>query len=234
MKSISLFGDSILKGVVLDQIRGRYTLLKNSFVNLLSRNSEFTLNSYAKFGCTVSVGEGIVEKHIDKLSVSRYTVLEFGGNDCDFNWAAVSQSPEKQHFPNTPLPDFEALYSRIIDRIAASGSQPVLLSLPPLDAKRYFAWITKGLNADNILRWLGDVERIYRWHEMYNLAVVQLASKKQVPLIDIRRAFLEARNCSGLICEDGIHPNEAGHLMIANAIKSFVAERNPSFAAFSV
>ena len=220
--SICAFGDSIMKGVVFDGIRGRYTFLKNSFANIFGMNTGIKVDNYAKFGCTIAVGKKLVEKHTAELSGYEYTVLEFGGNDCDFDWAAVSGHPDDVHMAKTPIDDFEALYSDVIENVAASGSKPVLFSLPPLNANRYFSWISKGLNAENILHWLGDVEHIYRWHEMYNLVVVKLASVKRIPLIDIRRAFLETRNYISLYCEDGIHPNEAGHALISEVIKGYV------------
>ncbi len=222
LQSICVFGDSIIKGIVFDTLRGRYTFLKNSFINILGKNTGITVDNYAKFGCTVTAGKKLIERHAAELSRYQYTVLEFGGNDCDFDWAAISERPYDQHMAKTPIADFQIHYSDIIDSVVASGSQPVLFSLPPLNAPRYFAWISKGLNAENILRWLGDVEHIYRWHEMYNLAVVKLSAIKQIPLIDIRRAFLEARNYISLYCEDGIHPNESGHALISDVIKSYV------------
>ncbi|MBE6830962.1 MAG: SGNH/GDSL hydrolase family protein [Ruminococcaceae bacterium] len=97
----------------------------------------------------------------------------------------------------------------------------MLLSLPPIDAQRYFAWISRGLNAENILRFLGDIEYIYRWHEMYNLAVYRLAMDQGVPLIDISSAFLKTGNFQDLICEDGIHPNENGHRLIGQTIEKY-------------
>lgn len=220
--SICGFGDSIMKGVIFDTLRGRYTFLKNSFANLFGVNTGIQVDNYAKFGCTVTIGKTIIEKHAAELPGYRYTALEFGGNDCDFDWAAVSERPDDLHLAKTPIADFEVIYSDIIDNVAASGSRPVLFSLPPLNAHRYFSWVSKGLNAENILRWLGDEEHIYRWHEMYNLVVVKLASVKNVPLIDIRGAFLECRNYLSLYCEDGIHPNEAGHALISSVIKSVV------------
>ena len=220
--SICAFGDSIMKGVIFDGIRGRYTFLKNSFANIFGINTGIKVDNYAKFGCTITAGEKIIEKHAAELSGYEYTALEFGGNDCDFDWAAISERPDDLHMAKTPIADFEVLYSKVIDNVAASGSKPVLFSLPPLNAHRYFAWVSKGLNADNILRWLGDVEHIYRWHEMYNLVVVRLAAIKRIPLIDIRGAFLESRDYLSLYCEDGIHPNEAGHALISDVIKSYV------------
>lgn len=219
--SICIFGDSIIKGVILDGMRGRYTILKNSFANIFGKNTGLIVDNYAKFGCTITAGEKIIEQHADKLPGYKYIALEFGGNDCDFDWAAVSDRPDDQHMAKTPIADFEVIYSKVIDSVVSSGSQPVLFSLPPLDARRYFTWITKDLNAENILHWLGDVEHIYRWHEMYNLVVVKLAAVKHVPLIDIRKAFLESRDYLNMYCEDGIHPNEAGHSLISNVIQKY-------------
>jgi lysophospholipase L1-like esterase len=212
-----------MKGVIFDAIKGRYIFLKNSFLNILGmRNSSIKVDNYAKFGCTITVGRTLIEKHAAELPGYAYTALEFGGNDCDFDWKAISEDPEAIHIPKTPIDEFERNYSEIIDRVAGTGSKPVLFSLPPLNAKRYFSWISRGLNAENILHWLGDEEHIYRWHEMYNLAVLKLAAVKDVTLIDIRRAFLETRNYLALLCEDGIHPNEAGHALISEVIRKSV------------
>ena len=210
-----------MRGVIFDGIKGKYTFLKNSFANIFGLNTGIRVDNYAKFGCTISVGKNIIDKHTSKLSEYKYTALEFGGNDCDFDWAAVSERPDDLHLPKTPIAEFEELYSEVIDKVAANGSKPVLFTLPPLNAQRYFSWISKGLNAENILHWLGDVEHIYRWHEMYNLVVVKLASIKNISIIDIRKAFLESRNYLNLYCEDGIHPNEKGHALISNVINSY-------------
>lgn len=219
ISSVCIFGDSIMKGVIFDAIKGRYIFLKNSFLNMLGMNSSTKVDNYAKFGCTITAGKKIIEKHLETLPNYNYTALEFGGNDCDFDWKAVSERPDDIHLPKTPLDEFESIYSEVIDSVRGKGSKPVMFTLPPLNAHRYFEWISKGLNADNILHWLGDVERIYRWHEMYNLTVLKIATVKNVMLIDIRKAFLEARNYLSLLCEDGIHPNEAGHALISDVIR---------------
>jgi lysophospholipase L1-like esterase len=222
IEQICAFGDSIFKGVVFDTLRGKYTFLKNSFANILGVKNGLMIDNYSKFGCTVGTGVKIIERHSSDIPKYRYTALEFGGNDCDFDWKAISERPDDEHFPKTPIDEFEKTYSNIIDNINARGSRPVLFSLPPLNAPKYFAWISRGLNADNILKWLGDVEHIYRWHEMYNIAVMKLAASKNVPLIDIRNAFLKCRNYQSLFCEDGIHPNEAGHALISNVITDYI------------
>ena len=61
--SICIFGDSIMKGVIFDSIRGRYIYLKNSFLNILGRrNSSVRVDNFAKFGCTITSGKKIIEK----------------------------------------------------------------------------------------------------------------------------------------------------------------------------
>ena len=54
---------------------------------------------------------------------------------------------------------------------------------------------------------------------MYSAAVVLLAKAYRVPVIDIRAAFLCTQDYRNYLCKDGIHPNEEGHALIAQAIE---------------
>ncbi len=229
--SVCIFGDSVTKGVVFDSAAKKYILLKDSFLNLVKSGMGFQMHNYSKFGCTVSKGLETMRRHLDELKQYDYTVLEFGGNDCDYKWAEVSAAPEKDHQPKTPMGAFLQKYAEMIDEVRRNGSSPVLLSLPPVNAKRYFAWFSRGLNPQNLLRFLGDVEHIYRWHEMYNLAVFRLAKSCDVPIIDISSAFLERVNYQKLICEDGIHPNAEGHSLIGGVITDAVRRYRREYAA---
>ena len=76
-----------------------------------------------------------------------------------------------------------------------------------------------GTERSNILKWLGgSSEFIYRWHEQYNVAVHNIAQTANVKLIDIRSAFLERRDYCNYLSDDGIHPNETGHALIAGTV----------------
>ncbi len=229
MKTICIFGDSLSRGVVFDKIRERYTFLKDSFVNLFCHKMRVRVENYAKFGCTISKGKKLMDQHQKEIADSDFTVLEFGGNDSDFDWNKISEAPEAQHLPKTPLDVFADTYAQLVTKARELGGKPVLLNLPPIHAKRYFQWISKGLNGSNILHWLGGSEEyIYRWHEMYNMQVCQLANQMQVPLIDIRSIFLQKPDYSTYLCIDGIHPNEAGHQLILKAVEHGVAQLIPA------
>ena len=69
----------------------------------------------------------------------------------------------------------------------------------------------------------GDANAIYRYQEKYSLAVERLARETDCPLVDLRSAFLEKRSLLPYLCEDGIHPNDAGQKLIHDALAAAAA-----------
>lgn len=222
MTSIGIFGDSVAKGVVFDAVKNKYSLIKESFVNIMGRQHNLSIKNYSKFGCTIPVGSEILKRHVSELGKFNYTLLEFGGNDCDYNWAEVSKKPDQEHLCNTPITIFCEKYEGLINFILKNGGRPILLNLPPIDPKRYFHWITKEHHKINILTFLGEIDSIYKWQEMYSIAIEKLSIEMKIPLIDIRSGFLSKDNYSDYLCSDGIHPNEKGHLLIFKALQKRV------------
>ena len=218
LNRLCIFGDSITKGVVLDQTKRHYSLLKENFVSLFSKKNGITIKNYSLFGCTIEKGTRVLGKHFDDLRSYDYVVLEFGGNDCNFDWSLISEEPDKEHTPVTTLSDFSEMYRNLIQDIQSHGGHPLLLNLPPLDSEKFLTWISKDLSRGHILQWLGDVDHIYRWHEEYNNEISKIARDLNIPLIDIRSIFNRV-DFSDYLCEDGMHPNEKGHELIYKAIE---------------
>ncbi len=230
VKEACVFGDSIARGVILDD-QGSYKPLKDCFASLAAEELGVALVNKARFGCTIAKGREIIERTLDRFlgkskePVFDYVFLEFGGNDCDFRWDEISVRPHAQHLPATPPELFVKHYSEVIEELRARGLKPILLTLPPLVAERYFAWFTRtGLDQEAILMWLGDVEFIYRWHESYSCLVWEIGEKYDAPVIDIRKSFLEQRNYQRFLCKDGIHPNVEGHSLIKAEIVAFARQ----------
>jgi len=224
MSKICLFGDSISKGVVIDEIRNRYTMTKNCFANILKMgNFALDVTNYSMLGCTVSKGKSMIDRHINDVRDCEVMALEYGGNDSDYSWDEIAGDPLGEHLPKTPIASFESTYRAIIDQLKEMGKKIVMINLPPIDEHKYFNWVSRGLDKEKILQWLGGSdEYIYRWHEIYNVQICNIASEYNIPLIDIRSAFLERRNYSDFLCSDGIHPNEKGHEIIAEAISQAI------------
>jgi len=147
--------------------------------------------------------------------------MDYGGNDSDFKWKEIAECPEDEHLPNTPLDVFVDTYHKIIRMLKEKGIRPILTTLPPLSAQKFFHWFCKGLNKENILKWLGSVEAIYRWQENYSRAVEKIAVATNTLLVDLRGAFLKHRRIENLLCEDGTHPNTEGQKIITQAFLDF-------------
>ncbi len=224
MKRITAFGDSIMRGVVLDKAtdKPRYTLLEENFLTRCGSALGLEIHNHGRYGNTTSHGLRELTRRQEQIASSDFCVLEFGGNDCDHPWQEIARNPEGEHRPITPLHHFAAQYHELLSGIRRLGSTPVILSLPPIISDRYFENFTRTMNEGerhNILGWLnGCIENITRWHEMYNLELFKLASLLRVPIIDITTPFLSERHYRDLFCDDGIHPNAAGHRLIADTI----------------
>lgn len=220
---INIWGDSILKGVIYDESRERYTTLEESNAELLSRNMGLDIKNNARFGLTAPKAKKLMMNALEKGVDCEAAIIEFGGNDSDFNWENVAQEPEREHLPNTPLEVFRSCITDMVNALRKNNIIPVLVNLPPIDAEKYFAWITrKNLDGRKILSWLGDVQRIYRYHECYSLAATNLARTLNCNLIDIRESFLLEVNYSRYLCLDGIHPNSEGHKLMNKVFSDYI------------
>lgn len=221
--NIVLFGDSIAKGVILDPENGRYKVLSNSFANLVQKQFKGIIHNAGRFGSVIT--KGFSTMYRDVLSKKPdIAIIEFGGNDCDYNWEEIAQNPQGNFLPKTTLNHYVSTLKEMIHKLRQEGIIPVLMTLPPLDAERYFKWISNNndTKASNILSWLGTVNEIYDWHKLYNDAIVQVAKELHVKWIDIRDSFLKTQDYRDYMCEDGIHPNEQGHKLIADYLVRYM------------
>lgn len=222
-------GDSISKGIVFDAIQSKYVILENNYIAMIQRRLDGMIRNTARFGNTII--KGMKKLKDDVLHDSPDIVLiEYGGNDCDFNWHEVSSNPEADHQPKTDFNIFESKLKEAVNFLKSSNIVPVLLTLPPLNADSYLKWISKNdpLIETNILKYLGSVTKIYWWQEKYSSAVIKIAEETNTLWIDIRGAFLQYPDFTKFLCLDGIHPNEIGHKIMATKIIDFIAS-NYSF-----
>ena len=231
--NVTVYGDSILRGVRFQD--GRY-LIDHSWETSLAEDFGLQITNRSRFGNTIGKAMPRIEQDSAAPGTGEeYALLELGGNDCDYDWAAIAAAPEAEHVCKTPPGAFLAAYRRAIRLLRESGRRVVLASLPPINSELYLRFLCRdGLSRENILRWLGDVEHIYRWQESYSRMVDRLAREERVPLLDLRSAFLrDARTPGQLLCNDGIHPSVQGQSIIFDVISEFLRD-GAGLAAASV
>ena len=221
-KLITALGDSLTKGVILNE-RNRYSVTSGNYMDIIGSRLDFQVENYGKFGCTINFGSRMIDRHAEKISASDYTFLEYGGNDCDFDWQKIAYDPAGEHLPKTSLDSFGESFQELVERVRHLGSRPVIISLPPIISDMYFSFFSRGMSEEqrnNIKIWLGgDTGIIARWHESYNRALFMVAAQTRTAIIDITTPFDTFRgDLNSLYCTDGIHPNENGHRLIAETI----------------
>lgn len=221
---LSIFGDSIMAGVV--QENGRYSRCKDQFIRL-EEETGVKLDNHSSFGSTVVKGFERLEKFLAQGRLGDYTLIEFGGNDCAYDWAEVAADPEGEHLSVVPPEEFEQEYAKMIRTVAEAGSLPVAATLPPISSRRYLAHVCRdGLDSRAILRWLGDLEAIHRWQEGYSAMVRRVAQSLGCRILDLRSVFPDSpEEQEEYLCPDGIHPNRLGQrLMYEKAVLPMLAE----------
>lgn len=216
-------GDSISKGVVFDEERGKYVVLEDNYVSLLQAKLKGIVQNTARFGNTLTKGITRLVSDVQK-DTPNIVLIEYGGNDCDFNWNEIADNPADEHSPKTDFHLFEAKLKETIQFLKQEGIIPVLMTLPPLNAEWYLKWVSKNnpLAERNILSWLGSATKIYWWQERYNSMVLKVAQETRTKWIDIRGAFLQDPDYSKYLCVDGIHPNREGHRIIAEKVLDYI------------
>ena len=219
---VCAFGDSLLQGVVHDAQQNKYKILKENFANLTAEKLNVTWYNYARHGSTVIDGAKAFLSHLSQVQKSDYILFSFGGNECNHNWDRISANPTANHQPRLSLEAFRQKYIYLIRLAQKRGKTPILFSLPPVHAETFVNSVCIGRNRANILRFLGsDIHVVQRWHNIYNLEVFKIAKDMDIPIIDITTCFLEQLDYSSFICDDGFHPNEKGHQLIAGALAAY-------------
>ncbi len=214
MSSLCVVGDSICAGVSFNTQAGRYSHLEDCFVNLLRRGLDADIKNDSKFGCKVTNALERLERYAPDIASSPYTLVMLGGNDSDYDWPRVAESPIFPHEPNTPMPEFLAAYGRLLDGIIGLGSRPVVMNITPIDGQRYFDWFSQRADGVELMRFLKTAASVEHGNEFYSVAVTNLAIRRGLPFVDARSALLRPRHFGDLLCVDGIHPTVRGHRAI--------------------
>lgn len=227
-ETVVIWGDSLAKGVIWNEVRKRHGYSKTTAADIASERLNLSIINRAKFGCTAPEGLEIMEREIDSGISCDTALIEFGGNDCNFDWKAISERPDDEHLPVTSPEEYMESMRSMVRHLLHQGIRPVLMTLPPIDAEKYFTFLVGDtLSRDNILCWLGDVQQIYRYQEMYSLLVEKIAREFSIRLLDLRsRCLLERNFLRDMLCEDGLHLNEAGQAFVGEQIAELVRQEH--------
>lgn len=217
--TIAIWGDSIGKGVVTGTSEKRFELVKDNSLALAQKALGFNLINKCVFGNIITKGKATLEKDLAKGVKADFGIIEFGGNDCDYDYVAICDNPNATYKNRTEFLVFCQCLLDMVLSLRKSGITPVLMTMPPLVADRWLDNICLGHDKNIILNFINSpcpILRLYQTHERYNQAILDCAKKEKVQLIDMRKEFLNYEDFGrSLMCKDGIHPNIEGYAFMA-------------------
>ena len=151
----------------------------------------------------------------------KIVVIQFGINDSAID---VWKNPPARE-PRISQNEFEENLRTIIVQARAAGASPILMTANPL------RWTSKLKELYGNPPY--DVSRSDGFEAPtlvgYNEIVRELAAELRVPLVDIHKEF--QRHDTDNLLLDGMHPNDAGHELIAQRLVPIIREVVHSAAA---
>lgn len=206
MECVRIFGDSILRGVLYEN--GGYHLCRDrmNVPGVLLKNE-------CRMGADSRKGLALTSRAAESCNRDTLALLEFGGNDCNYDWKRISEDPSLVLNCMVPPEEYCKNLKEMVSVLSRTGAQVAICTLAPIDETQFMNYISHGLSYDNILHWLGTIHRLYEWQEYYSQLAEETAKRSGCRLIDLRSA-IDVQKRGELFCADGIHPTESGHTLL--------------------
>lgn len=220
--SLVVFGDSILKGVVtIPESKNLFDVTENDSLTLAQKKLGFELDNRSIYGNITSKGLVKLQKYLEKGGQADLCVIEFGSNDCDYDWNIFAPGAQLPSFdtisPKVPMNDYLANLDNMVKLCREHKITPVIMNLIPYICDKWFKTIAKGHDQAAILQFLsGSAETLGKNQEIYYKALMDFVSKNNIQLIDAWKLFSKLDKQEKYMCDDGIHPNEEGYKLLAD------------------
>ena len=215
-----VFGDSILKGVItIPGSKNLFDVTENDSLSLAQKELGFELDNRSIYGNITSKGLVKLQKFFDKGETADFCIIEFGSNDCDYDWGTLIQK--------VPLADYLENLKQMISLCRTNKVTPLMMGLIPYVCDDWFKTIIKGQDEAAILNFLGGTaETLGKNQLIYKNAQADFVKENKVQFLDPWTIFEGHKE---LMCYDGIHPNEKGYQLLSDAWIKFLSEIKKEF-----
>lgn len=215
-----VFGDSILKGVItIPNSDKLFDVTENDSLSLAQKELGFELDNRSIYGNITSKGLIKLQKFFEKGGEADFCIIEFGSNDCDYDWGTLVQK--------VPLAEYMENLKQMVELCRSNKVTPLMMGLIPYVCDDWYQTIIKGQNEAAILDFLGgSSETLGKNQLIYKNAQADFVQKNNVQFLDPWTIFEGHKE---LMCYDGIHPNEKGYELLSKAWIKFLSEVKKEF-----
>ena len=215
-----VFGDSILKGVItIPESKNLFDVTPNDSLTLAQKELCFELVNRSIYGNITSKGLVKLQKFFEKGGSADFCVIEFGSNDCDYDWGTLIQK--------VPLEQYLENLAQMIKLCRNNKVTPLMMGLIPYVCDDWFKTIIKGQDEAAILNFLGGTAQTLGKNQLiYKNAQAEFVQKNNVQFLDPWTIFEGHKE---FMCYDGIHPNEKGYELLSKAWIKFLSQVKKEF-----
>jgi lysophospholipase L1-like esterase len=229
-----IIGDSITLGA--SEVRGADIVeyVTPSCVELL-KSAIPDLN--IRVDAQVSRNSATMKQEIDKI-ISRHSPLKglpvlllIGGSDADMDWKRFVLSDGAVARSKVPVERYEANMRLICAKFLEAGATPILTDMPNHNFALRGPYVSKQAGKDicGLIERGGGQAESDKHLVQYRAAIAQIASDMTLELIKYG-PLLDAYPPAEVTSLDGVHPNAAGHRVIASALISSFSRRRTGSA----
>ena len=215
-----VFGDSILKGVItIPDSKNLFDVTENDSLSLAQKELGFELDNRSIYGNITSKGLVKLQKFLEKGGQADFCIIEFGSNDCDYDWGSLVQK--------VPLEQYLENLKQMVSLCRANKITPLMMGLIPYVCEDWFKTIIKGQDQAAILNFLGGkAETLGKNQLIYKNAQADFVQENKVQFLDPWPIFQDHKE---LMCYDGIHPNEQGYQLLSKVWINFLSQVKKEF-----
>ncbi|MCF0174126.1 MAG: SGNH/GDSL hydrolase family protein [Bacteroidales bacterium] len=164
-----------------------------------------------------------LEKELAQIHAGAKVIIEFGGDNCRFDWKNIARNVNGIHLPKTSIEEFHSTYKKVIDVVKEKGAVPVLLGLAPIDSEKYFSFIKDAKRREQITSWLGgNYLYLANIHEKYVQEVKRIAKQEEAEYVDVASIFRTSADFDKYLEKDGISLNKAGYLRVQGLVQDIM------------
>ena len=215
-----VFGDSILKGVItIPESKNLFDVTENDSLSLAQKKLGFEMDNRSIYGNITSKGLSKLQKFFEKGGEADFCIIEFGSNDCDYDWGTLVQK--------VPLEQYLENLFQMVNLCRENKVTPLMMGLIPYVCDDWIKTIIKGHDEAAILNFLGGTpDTLGKNQLVYKNAQADFVKKNNVQFLDPWEIFAGHKE---YMCYDGIHPNEQGYKLLSNAWIEFLSNVKKEF-----
>lgn len=227
-----VFGDSILKGVItIPNSDKLFDVTENDSLSLAQKELGFELDNRSIYGNITSKGLIKLQKFFEKGGEADFCIIEFGSNDCDYDWnifkPGAELPPASEIKQKVPLTEYLENLKQMVELCRSNKVTPLMMGLIPYVCDDWYKTIIKGQDEAAILDFLGgNPEQLGKNQLIYKNAQADFVQKNNVQFLDPWTIFEGHKE---LMCYDGIHPNEKGYVFLAQGWIHFLSHVKKEF-----